>query len=212
MRLGVISDIHGDFESLERAWGHLFAAVDRVVCAGDLVDYGPDPDRVIAFLAEHRVASIRGNHDRWALRRGPHGVDEFGGATPSQTSLEALASLPTHALVADMACVGVIVHGSPQSDMEFVQPYTHDAEVLDRYLTELSADLLIYGHTHEPAWHRSSKGLVVNPGSIASLPTVKSSRSFAIVDVPELSVTFFSAETGQVIHVDPWPKPAQDIG
>ncbi|WP_422926363.1 metallophosphoesterase family protein [Singulisphaera sp. PoT] len=206
MRLGVISDIHGDFSSLEKAWSHLHRLkVDRVVCAGDLVDYGPEPDRVVEFLTHHNIVAVRGNHDRWALRRGPNGIDEFGGATPNQASLDALGRLPPYALISEMRHVSVIVHGSPHSDMEFVQPYSHSAAQLEDYLQQLSADILIYGHTHEPAWYRCEKGLVMNPGSIASLPTVESSRSFAIIDMDAHTVTFHAVETGEEFEVQPWP-------
>jgi predicted phosphodiesterase len=66
MRLGLVSDIHGDPVALELAWAHLITMkVDRIVCAGDLVGYGPFPDRVVAFLQERQIPSVRGNHDRW---------------------------------------------------------------------------------------------------------------------------------------------------
>ena len=82
MKLGVISDIHGDPVGLELAWSHLTVmGADRIVCAGDLVGYGPFPDRVVAFLREHQIPSVRGNHDRWALERG------LGVATSSAAAL-----------------------------------------------------------------------------------------------------------------------------
>src|SRR5438105_4502443 len=126
MKLGVISDIHGDPIALELAWSHLTVmGADRIVCAGDLVGYGPFPDRVVAFLQEHQVSSVRGNHDRWALERGPGAADEFGGATPSTETLDYLRSLPFDVLVAAHPTIGVVVHGSPHSDMEFVNRNSH---------------------------------------------------------------------------------------
>lgn len=84
MKLGLISDIHGDPLALELAWSHLTVmGADRIVCAGDLVGYGPYPDRVVAFLEERQVASVRGNHDRWALERGLGVPDEYGGGPPA---------------------------------------------------------------------------------------------------------------------------------
>ena len=83
MKLGLISDIHGDAVALELAWANLTVlGADRIVCAGDLVGYGPHPDRVVAFLAEHGIDSVRGNHDRWALERaaGVPGVPGRSGA------------------------------------------------------------------------------------------------------------------------------------
>ncbi len=70
MKLGLISDIHGDMVALELAWAHLTVmGADRIVCAGDLVGYGPHPDKIVAFLLDHGVESVRGNHDRWAVER-----------------------------------------------------------------------------------------------------------------------------------------------
>ncbi len=126
MRLGLISDVHGDPLALERAWAHLTAlGADRIVCAGDVVGYGPLPDRVVTLLKQHEIDCVRGNHDRWALERGPGGIDEFGGSTPGAETLEYLGRLPFDRLVADGSRVAVVVHGSPRSDMEFLTP--HDA-------------------------------------------------------------------------------------
>ena len=208
MKLGLISDIHGDPVALELAWSHLTVmGADRIVCAGDLVGYGPYPDRVVAFLAERQIASVRGNHDRWALERGLGVPDEFGGGTPSAETLQVLAALPFDLLVADLDQVGVIVHGSPRSDMEFIQRRTHPPSALRADLRALGADLLVVGHTHEPMWYRCNRGLVVNPGSVVSMPVVKkSSRTFALVDLTERSVSFHDVESGEMIPLDPWPE------
>src|SRR5271165_2698190 len=100
MKLGLISDIHGDPVALQLAWSHLTVmGADQIVCAGDLVGYGPFPDRVVAFMREHEIRSVRGNHDRWAVERGPGERDEFGGGTPSVETLEFLRELPPDLLV-----------------------------------------------------------------------------------------------------------------
>ncbi len=206
MKLGLISDIHGDPVALELAWAHLTAMkVDRIVCAGDLVGYGPFPDRVAAFLQERQIPSVRGNHDRWALCRGPGAGDEFGGGTPGRETLEYLGGLSADLLIEAGSRIGVVVHGSPSSDMEFVSRRTHPPAVLSRYLHALGSDLLVVGHTHQPLWYRSSAGgLVVNPGSVVSMPVVDSSRTFAVADLASLEVTFHQVESGEPIPLAPW--------
>ena len=208
MKLGLISDIHGDPVALELAWSHLTVmGADRIVCAGDLVGYGPHPDEVVAFLLEHGIDSVRGNHDRWAVERssGVPGVPStFGGGMPSAETVEALTLLPEHRVVEGPSRVAVIVHGSPGDDMDFVTRKTHPPALLDRWLREMGADLLVVGHTHKPMLYRSEHGLVVNPGSVVSAPVVSTSRTFGLLDWESMAVTFHDVESGSTLEVDPW--------
>jgi putative phosphoesterase len=205
MKLGLISDVHGDPVALELAWSHLTVlGADRIVCAGDLVGYGPFPDRVVTFMRERQVSSVRGNHDRWALERGPGGSDEFGGGTPGSDTLDYLRELPFDLVVEYEKTTGVIVHGSPRSDMEFVTRQSHPSSVLTQYLRDLQCELLVVGHTHQPMCLRCADGLVVNPGSVVSAARIDSSRTFALVDLENLVVTFHDVESGEMIEVDPW--------
>src|SRR4051794_6026083 len=99
-KLGLISDVHGDPLALELAWSHLTVmGVERIVCAGDVVGYGPFPDRVVKFLAERKIESVRGNHDRWAIERGPDVYDDFGGGKPSAETVEWLKGRPADLVI-----------------------------------------------------------------------------------------------------------------
>src|SRR5271157_1878986 len=60
MRLLVLSDLHANLTALEAAKG----SWERVVCLGDVVGYGPDPDEVSTRIRELGAATIRGNHDK----------------------------------------------------------------------------------------------------------------------------------------------------
>ncbi|HEU5118618.1 MAG TPA: YfcE family phosphodiesterase, partial [Isosphaeraceae bacterium] len=198
-KLGLISDVHGDSLALELAWSHLIVqGVDAILCAGDVVGYGPYPDRVVKFLNDKRIPVIRGNHDRWALERGPGQPDEFGGGTPSRETLEYLSGLQGDHVFELGGRVGVMVHGSPRSDMEYVSRSVFPPSRLDGVLEELKADVLVVGHTHEPMWYRSSRGLVVNPGSVLSVKTrARTSRTFAVVNLSDLSATIHDVESGR---------------
>jgi putative phosphoesterase len=205
--IGLISDVHGDPIGLELAWAHLTVmGVKTILCAGDLVGYGPFPDRAVAFLEEHRIPSVRGNHDRWALERGLDMPDEFRGGTPNAETLATLKRLEP-SLVRDLdGEIVVVVHGSPRGDMEFIAPKSHPAEILRGYLETLDADVLVHGHTHRPMWYRSPEGrMVVNPGSIVSAPVVETSRTFSVVDLKARAIRFFDVESGREVDVPPWP-------
>ena len=60
MRLGLISDIHADLGALDAALGALVERrVDRIVCAGDVVEKGPDGDAVVPGGPERFVVHAR---------------------------------------------------------------------------------------------------------------------------------------------------------
>ena len=158
----------------------------------------------MAFLLEHRIPCVRGNHDRWALERGLGKRDEFGGGTPSAETLAYLQTLPFDLPLSGTGRTGIVVHGSPRSDMEFVSLPRYPASRLRTDLAELRVDLLVVGHTHQPMWYRCDRGLVVNPGAVISASgRTKTSRTFAVVDLAELTVSFHDVGSGRVVVVSP---------
>ena len=62
MRYGLISDIHSNLVALDAVL-HDMGPVDGLLCMGDIVGYGPQPNEVIARLREYNINSILGNHD-----------------------------------------------------------------------------------------------------------------------------------------------------
>lgn len=206
-RLGVISDVHGDPEALSNALDHLEAmGVSRIVCAGDVVGYGPDPDGAVAIVRDRAIPTVRGNHDRWALVRGYGEPDEFGGGMPSRKTLAYLAELEPSVVIEAGGRLIAVVHGTPTSDMEFVTPDRHPGSVLRGYLAVLGVDVLIGGHTHRPMWSLNDLGLVVNPGSLVTRGRVESSRTFAVVDLTSLAARFYRVDSGKQVEVAAWPS------
>jgi len=64
MKALVLSDLHSNIYALEAIW-KLERNSDLVLCAGDLVDYGPFPCQVLAWLRERKALCVQGNHDTW---------------------------------------------------------------------------------------------------------------------------------------------------
>lgn len=152
---------------------------ERVVCAGDLVDYGLFPEETIALLRERGIPCIRGNHDRWAVGRGcaddperaAGSTYDASGLDLSAGAIEFLATLPTRW---DAVLDGVRVavrHGSPKSDMDGIDPRLALGEDVRRWLADTNADVLIVGHTHLAfALLAADGGLVVNRGALLRDP------------------------------------------
>ena len=170
-KLGVITDVHADLGALQAALGELDdLGVDQIVCAGDIVDGGDQPEQVIALLREREIPCIKGNHDRWAVMRHDNGEPEHEGdgrklKLRSET-VAWLSALPTRW---DSTIEGVRVavrHGTPKSDMDGIYPDAAGSE-LSRWCEQAEADVLIAGHTHIPiVKHVAGGKLVVNPGAL----------------------------------------------
>jgi predicted phosphodiesterase len=172
LRLALLADVHADVDALEAALSRIDGlGCDTVVCAGDLVDYGPYPEETITLLRERRIQCICGNHDRWALEdpgAAPgSGRRRFGGDELSASARAFLAALPT-GWDAILAGVRVAVrHGSPRSDMDGFPASSSTAELAAIWLDLARADVLVVGHTHRPFSVRAAGGgLVVNPGAL----------------------------------------------
>lgn len=149
MRYLILSDLHSNREALEAVLTHANGHYDRVVCCGDLVGYGPDPNAVIDWARENFDAVIRGNHDRACA-----GLDSLEWFNPvakaaslwtlgelSASNLDYLRALPTGPLAVD--CFQLI-HGSPLDEDEYVMSIA-DARNVFSYL---DVNVTFFGHTH----------------------------------------------------------------
>ncbi len=64
MRIGILGDIHSNFEALTTAVKALRAeGVDHWVQVGDIVGYGPDPQACLDLVRELNCTVCMGNHD-----------------------------------------------------------------------------------------------------------------------------------------------------
>ncbi len=149
MRYLIVSDIHSNWQALDAVARQAAGAYDRVLCCGDLVGYGADPNRVVDWSREHVYTIVRGNHDKCCA--GLEDMEWFNSiarhsavwtqATLSAANHEYLVGLPRGPVaVEDFR----LVHGSPLDEDEYV---LSDSEVagLSGYL---EAPLYFFGHTH----------------------------------------------------------------
>ena len=72
-----VGDIHGHFTRLEKALARIGfdKRVDRLFSVGDLVDRGPESDKVLWYLRQPWFHAVRGNHEDMAIRWPNGGMD-----------------------------------------------------------------------------------------------------------------------------------------
>ena len=175
MRLGLISDIHGNLLALDAVLGELNeAGLDRLVCLGD-VAAGPKPRETIERLREVGCPVVRGNWDTWVLegvpplqlQAGPKLRDQgdWSGAQLTEPDKAFLRELQSQ-LELDLGGTKVLcVHGSPRSVVEDIHATTSDEEVAQMFNGTRPA-VLAAGHTHVQLARLHGTTLIVNPGSV----------------------------------------------
>jgi predicted phosphodiesterase len=68
MRLAFISDIHANLEALEAVLEDISKNnIDEVICLGDIVGYGANPNECVEIVSQRCPVSILGNHDAAAV-------------------------------------------------------------------------------------------------------------------------------------------------
>jgi predicted phosphodiesterase len=175
-RFGILADVHGNLPALLAAVARLRAeGVDRFLCAGDLVGYGPFPDECVEVIAGLDAVCVAGNHDLIALGRLPDDrCNTLARKSLAWTrerlrpaSREYLEALPARAQVDEV----VMAHGSPDDP----QLYVRDGAEAARQLATVTARwpaarVLVLGHTHiARAWAPGGRPLDTNAGSVTPL-------------------------------------------
>ena len=172
MRIGLISDIHGNLFALEVVLAELAGErLDDLVCLGDVAALGPEPGGVLARLRALRCPVVMGNTDAWLLAP-PAVVDEIDEMIPwhiAQVTADDLAQArsfpPTIERSLGAGRTLLCFHGSPRSYNDVIVPITPD-ETLDEMLGETRASILAGGHTHLQMVRRHGDSHLINVGSV----------------------------------------------
>ncbi|MBI1358020.1 MAG: metallophosphoesterase [Acidobacteria bacterium] len=224
MRYLILSDIHANLEALEAVVEEARGSYDEVVCLGDLVGYGADPNAVTDWVRSNAAHVIRGNHDKACC-----GLEEPTLFNPmarfavewtydklTDDNRRWLRDLPQGPL--DVGPF-LMVHGSVLDEDEYIL----DSRDAAQQFPHMFERLVFFGHTHvqggfflrsvngQPAEGEASpeglefrKGdsLMVNPGSVGQPRDYLWTAGYAVYDTEARSVVY---------HRCPYPlQEAQD--
>lgn len=193
MRALVISDIHGNIDALRAIERQRdLRQFDRIVCLGDLVDYGPSPREVIDWVRSHASDVVRGNHDHAMASGEPCGsapayleasvtTRDLLRPTLTRDELGYLAGLPLGCILDEGGRSWHLVHAVPSEALHaYVPPEASDGR-WRAALGDLAGARVLVGHTHLAFARPVSHGLVVNPGSIGMPKDGNRNGSYAII-------------------------------
>jgi putative phosphoesterase len=195
-QIAVITDPHANLPALEATLDRIAElGVETIYCGGDLVGYGPRPNEVCALLEERQIPTIYGNYDYAIARdledcgcayRDAH-EREIGQLSVEWTlaNTRGQAKRFMHDLPFDLRFeLGGrrirVVHGSPRKVNEYLF-YDRPPQTFERIARIADADVLVFGHTHQPWVEERSGMLFVNCGAVGKPKDGDPRASFAVL-------------------------------
>ncbi|NRR75513.1 metallophosphoesterase family protein [Tetragenococcus halophilus] len=144
MKILLLSDIHSNAVSLRKVLENE-KDVDKILCAGDHVDYGLYPKEVLSMVDEYNITSVRGNHDDHMLKTWEEikqGVkqDEFkwihhNADILNQADIDFLRSFPK-TISFDLGNIGyVLQHQWKENSYETIQSEYHFDQFWEEHYT-----------------------------------------------------------------------------
>ncbi|MFG0320449.1 MAG: metallophosphoesterase family protein [Planctomycetota bacterium JB042] len=152
-RWGIFSDVHANRPALDAVLEDIArVGVDRHLCLGDLVGYGPHPREVVERVRALGCPVVVGNHDLAAIGRldtsdfNPfaRAAVDWTASRLSEDDRRYLAALPM--TWADGAVSAV--HATHDEPEEFL--YLQSLEHARDLLLDQERFLVVFGHTHVP--------------------------------------------------------------
>lgn len=211
MRYAIVSDIHANLQAWNAVLTDLGSnRIDKVICLGDIIGYGPDPADALASVYAHVDTFVLGNHD--AVICGKLSAERFNARarqliswTAQQLDRKAVQFMGTLPLT--LAGDGFrCAHG------EFARPaafgYVIDPHNALPSWSAVPEPLLFVGHSHTPGIFvlgasgtphalppqdfvlEPGKRFLVNVGSVGYPRDGDSRASYAIYDTREASVVW----------------------
>jgi len=213
VRVAIVSDIHGNLHALEA----VLEAIDRdapdaIWCLGDLVGYGPRPNRCCAVVAERADFCLIGNHDLAVLGRLDFDDFQPDAALSARWTTAALEDEPRaylESLESNGEREGIgLFHASPRDP---VWEYVLTPEVAAASMAAASQELVLVGHSHVALHHRVSDGMLLlagdgthlglaadrwllNPGSVGQPRDTDPRAAWMLLDVGSRRASFHRVE------------------
>jgi predicted phosphodiesterase len=183
MKILIVSDIHGNWPAL-RTVLESEPDFDRLLCLGDLVNFGPQPAECVAWAKEIVPPEwlIQGNHDSAVAFDGNPRCSPIYARLAEKTQRVSERLLTSdmkqflgqlrpmhHFELGGTKCAAC--HAIPSDPLYGYLPETAPPSLWAlEIVTAGLPNFLFLGHTHVPMKMHSMKALIVNPGSVG-LPT-----------------------------------------
>ncbi len=192
MKIGLLSDIHGNFPALKAVVNDAIG-VDLWVCAGDIIGYYPYVNDVCKLLRKIGALSIRGNHDAYVIGElDPIAKNRVAYRTDwmiknlHKEFFKWLIGLPIEINFKWGQTKLKVRHASPWDEETYLYP---DSEQLEK-ISLAQGEILLLGHTHHPMNIKCGDGIVVNVGSVGQPRDWNPKAAYGVLDTISSEIVF----------------------
>ena len=206
MRIAVISDIHANLQALEKSLELIKQnTVDEIICLGDIVGYGANPNECLSLIRETTPHILLGNHDEASVDVSKTEFFNPFARIAAEWTHEELTpenELFIKSLPYSLGRHGLLfVHSSPYEPEEW--HYIINAEDAQMNFSFFSEPVCFVGHSHVPGlfcddiWVTEfvpQKRFLLNVGSIGQPRDNDWRLSFGIIDTEVWSYNNIRAE------------------
>lgn len=205
MKVGIISDIHGNHYALKAV---LESAknfgVERLLVLGDIVGYYYHPDQILTLLEEWKYEIIKGNHeeilenlelgniDPEELKRKYGSGHEQALRKLSVETRKWLYALPAHKSIMIDGVAFQMNHGSPWNIDEYIYPDAPKEKL--EACNSPEYDFVLIGHSHYAFSFEGKDSVLINSGSVGQSRQKGGVACWTIVDTSDKSFELIKTE------------------
>lgn len=178
MKIGLISDVHGNYEALKTVLSELDKInISETYCLGDVVGYYSQVNECCNELRSRRIPCVMGNHD-WYMASGgfcprSKSVNDclvYQRKVITTENINWLRSFPVFRQVHKIN----MVHGGWSDPVdEYLQP-------TENYFSRIKGKFFVSGHTHIQTLQKYNEKTYCNPGSVGQPRDNDPRAAFAI--------------------------------
>lgn len=206
MKIGVLSDVHGNFTALKSVLHDLKdKKINKLIILGDMIMKGPMPSEVLKILknGDFEILSwIKGNTDLW--------FQEFNyNSAPDKSEIENFTyykyavdhlindeihfinSLPLSETLKINNISILCVHGTPKSIVEAIDSTVPDNEI-KKAMDNVTEDIVLSGHSHTSFIGECGNIKIFNVGSVGNQVGEDKRISYGILDFSDGQVKLFN--------------------
>lgn len=186
MKIGLISDIHGNYEALKAVLAELDRAnVSKIYCSGDVVGYYSQINECCNELRVRKIPCVMGNHDWYMVSGGfcprSKSVNECLAYQRKVITTENINWLKSCPIQLQVNSIHILHGGWSDPIDEYLQPNK-------QYFSRIDGTVFISGHTHVQTLQKYDSKTYCNPGSVGQPRDNDPRAAFAIYNNGEISL------------------------